>query len=151
MKEIESFIDHLECPLINGIVFPDRTIQLFEIEVSWENPVEFKLQASSVTSIDNFEKEGELSWCSCAILNQYVDKTGSIKAFCGEGSYGSDGFVCVMNLEREKVIWIAYFTSSNPFHKVTIKEGQVIAISTLDCIWKFNLDMPSVIEVMSHL
>jgi hypothetical protein len=149
MKEIENFIAHLECPLINGIIFPDTTIQLFEMEVSWEKPVEFKIQASSTTSIDDLEKDGELWWCNCAILDEYVDETDSIKVFCGEGSHGSDGFVSVMDLKKEKVVWVAYFTSSNPFYKVTIKEEQVIAVSTLDCVWKFNLDRPFVIEIIS--
>ena len=151
MKEIENFIEHLECPSVDGIIFPDTTIQLFEMEVSWEKPVEFKIQASSTTSIDNLEKEGKLWWCNCAILDEYVNATDSIKVFCGEGSHGSDGFVSVMDLKKGKVIWIAYFKCSNPFYKVTIKEEQVIAVSTLDCVWKFNLDRPFIIEVISLL
>lgn len=149
MKEIEDFIAHLECPLVNGIIFPDATIQLFEMEVSWGKSVAFKVQASSTTSIDNLEKEGKLWWSNCAILDEYVNETGSIKVFCGEGSHGSDGFVSVMDLKKGKVVWVAYFTSSNPFYKVTTKEEQVIAVSSLDCVWKFNLDRPFVIEIIS--
>lgn len=148
MKEIENFMDHLECPLVNGIVFSDNTIQLFE-EVPWEKPVEIKIQSSSTTSINDLENEGKLSWCGCAILDKYIDETDSIKAFCGEGNFGDDGFVSVMDLKKDKVIWVAYFTSSNPFYKVTIEEGQVSVFSTIDFVWKFDIDRPFVVEVMS--
>ncbi|WP_426586044.1 hypothetical protein [Mucilaginibacter sp. R-33] len=148
MNKIEGFIHHLECPSVNGIIFSDRTIQLFEVEISWERPTEFKLQTSSTTSIDDLEKTGELYWSSCAILDEFIDETGSIKAFCGEASHGSDGFIGIMDLNKEKVIWIAFFNSSNPFNKVTIEDEQVTAVSTIKNVWKFNINKPTIIEVI---
>ncbi|WP_295674824.1 hypothetical protein [uncultured Mucilaginibacter sp.] len=148
MKEIVDFIEHLECPLIDGIIYSDHTIQLCDVQVSRNRPKEYKIQVSSITSVDKLEKEGKLAWVSCSISDEYIDEAHSIKVVCGEASYGGDGFVGVMNLTQEKLIWLAFFTNSNPFYKVTVVGTQIIAVSTHECEWKFDIDTPSHMSVV---
>jgi hypothetical protein len=147
MEKIVDFIEHLECPIVDGIIYPDNTIQLCDVDISWKKPAEFKVQMLSVTSIDNLEKEGKLGWASCYISDEYIDEIHSIKVVCGETSWGGDGFVAVTNL-KEKLIWIAFFGCSNPFCKVTIAGTQIIALSTYECEWRFDIDNPSRISVV---
>jgi len=151
MKKIENFTEHLECPLIDGIIYSDHRIQLCDVQVSWKRPAEYKIELSSITSIDNLKKEGKLAWVSCSISDEYIDEAHSIKVVCGEASYGGDGFVGIVTLRQEKLIWLAFFTDSNPFHKVTVVGTQIIAVSTHKCEWKFDIDTPSRISVVCSL
>ena len=148
MKKIENFIKHLECPLIDGIIYSDHTMQLFDVQVSWKRPTEYKIQLSSITSIDNLGQEGKLGWVKCSISDEYIDETHSIKVVCGGASYGGDGFVSVVNLRKEKLIWLAFFTDSNPFYKITVVGKQIIAVSTHECEWKFEIDTPSQLSIV---
>ncbi|SDP86522.1 hypothetical protein SAMN05428975_3137 [Mucilaginibacter sp. OK268] len=147
MEDIKKFIEHLECPIVDGIIFPDKRIQLLEVEVLWQRPYEYSIKPSFFTSIDDLEAEGKLWTGHCGVLDKCVDILNGIKVICGESSLGGDGFIAVLDMQTERVIWIAFFTCSNPFDKVTVEEGQIVAVSTLNCVWKLNIANPVEIVV----
>jgi hypothetical protein len=142
MTKVVDFIEHLECPSIDGIIFPDETIQPYSVEVEWDPPMKYNLELMPKTSIKILKEKEELWWSGCAILVQLLDQKHSIEIIAGEGSYGSDGFVSVMDLESKKTLWIAFFKSSNPFDQLKVLDGKVYATSTVGCIWKFEINNP---------
>lgn len=147
MKEIENFVDHLECPSLNGIVYPDGKIQLINLLVNWGSPTSYKLLLGNQTSISALEEQGNLSWSGCTILHSTENVTLGIKAICGEGDYGSDGFLAVFDLTLGQLKWLAFFNSSNPFDKIKIEKKYISAFSTAQCQWNFKLDDPVSIDV----
>lgn len=142
MKKIIDFVEHLECPSINGIIFPDDTIQLLDVRVDWENPINYTIEITSKTSIKNLRDKGELWWSSCAILVELVDLKHSIEVIAGEGGYGSDGFISVIDSSSKKLIWLAFFKCSNPFDEIKIIDEEIHAKSTIGCLWKFKIKNP---------
>lgn len=147
MKLMKEFVDHLECPSVNGIIFPDGKIQLFNIEVDWAVPITYKLSYGTKTSVGELAKEGELSWNSCVIMTTLSSPDHAIEVIAGEGNYGSDGFVAVLDFKSRELIWIAFFLCSNPFDEVKIVDDQIIATSTLNCNWRFPLKAPADLSV----
>jgi hypothetical protein len=146
MKPISEFILHLECPTIDGIIFQDETIQLFNVKAD-RGPYRFNIKTADKTTISALKEKGNLSWNSCAIMTTLIDSNHSIQIVAGEGNWGSDGFVGVIDLKSKKLIWLAFFTSSNPFDKLKIVNDEIHATSTLDCTWKFKLKNPINISV----
>ncbi|OOQ59915.1 hypothetical protein [Mucilaginibacter pedocola] len=147
MKKITHFLEHQSCPVVDGIIFSDSTIQLFEVSNTWAPLYKFEVQKAATTSISELEAKGELFWAGCGILGNYTNRERALKVVCGEVSYGSDGFIAVINLATWHTVWIAYFTSSNPFSKVSLEQNQVIAHSTLGCVWRLDIDDPVKVEV----
>ena len=142
MKKIEDFINHLECPMVNGIIFPDGTMQLFDIEVDWGSPLSYRIKAASKSSISILNSKGDLRWNDCAILANIKDRKHAIEIIAGEGDYGSDGFIGVIDLNSRKLKWLGFFDCSNPFDKIKIIDVYVYVYSTNNCVWKFKLKDP---------
>ena len=142
MRKIVDFIEHLECPLLNGIIFPDETIQLLNIHINKGIPQKYTIQTALKTSINILNNKNELWWTSCTILFKLIDQKYSIEIVTGEAGYGSDGFVAVIDLKSRKLIWLAFFDCSNPFDKVNVIDQEIYATSTLGCVWKFKIKNP---------
>lgn len=142
VKKIVDFIEHLECPLINGIIFPDETIQLLDIQINKGIPKKYTIQTALKTSINILNNKRELYWTSCAILFRLIYQKYSIEIIVGEAGYGSDGFIGVIDLKSRKLIWLAFFDCSNPFDKVKVIKQEIYATSTLGYVWKFKIKNP---------
>lgn len=142
MKKIENFIEHLESPSLNGIIFPDGIIKILDINNEWFPDVSYLVKEKKETSIDRLDFEGHLYWNDCAVIAEIINKDLSIKVIAGEGDYGSDGFVGVVDLYSQKLIWLAFFNCSNPFQTLKIKNEEICATSTNGCLWKFKIKNP---------
>jgi hypothetical protein len=142
MQKIEDFIVHQECPSVDGIIFPDETIQLLQVDVDWTQSRPYKVTIDAKTSIGLLEGKGELYWSSCCILIELTDKEHTIKVIAGEATYGGDGFVCVIDSNSKKLSWLAFFRDSNPFNQVEISGKELRATSSLGYVWRFKLNDP---------
>jgi hypothetical protein len=142
MKKIENFIEHLESPSLNGIIFPDGIIRIIDIEVEWSPRISYSIKGCEDSSIIALEAERKMQWNDCAILIELISERESLKVIAGEGDYGSDGFVAVIDLNSGKLIWLAFFNCSNPFNELKIKDQDLHAISTNGCLWKFKISNP---------
>ena len=142
MKPIADFIEHLECPTITGIIFPDGTIHRLDIRMDWKSSKKYTIHVGSQTSIEGLREENELGVNYCGINVTAIDKQHDIEVVAGEGNFGSDGFIAVVGLKTRKLIWLAFFESSNPFDKINIINEEIHATSTLNCVWKFKISSP---------
>lgn len=144
MKKIEEFIHHLECPTINGIIFPDNTIQLLDIKINHKNVSDTSIKPGAKTSISDLYHAGKLWWNDCVTLVAAEDLNFSIKVVAGEAmGHGSDGFIGVIHLASNKLKWLAFFDCSNPFTKIQIANNKLFATSTINCTWEFDINNPS--------
>ena len=73
MKRIRFFLDNLECPSLDGIMFPDDSIQLLEVGVKWELPVRYTIKLADRVLISDFI-EKDLWWSNCAVIEDLVDE-----------------------------------------------------------------------------
>lgn len=63
---------------------------------------------------------------------------GSGYLFCGEGSYGSEGFFGLLDQHR-KLVWVVYLENSNPFVDASVGDAGAIFQSTADVSITVNL------------
>jgi hypothetical protein len=145
---MKDFLDHQECPNIDGIIFPTGEIQRIHVDVNWGPPVSYCLTMGIKTSINELEKKQRLYWSDCAILVHMNYEERQIEIIAGESDYGSDGFVAVISNKTKKLNWIAFFSCSNPFSKLEINNNHILATSTLGITWMFPINKPEALKII---
>ncbi|SIN81915.1 hypothetical protein SAMN05444166_1079 [Singulisphaera sp. GP187] len=132
------------CPIIDGIVFGDGRIkQLFAVRNKQVNEGPgMKIQPGGWMTLADLQKKGQLDWTGILDLCVAEDLARGIRILGGEGGYGADGFVANIRSDSGEIVWIAFFTSSNPFEEVQIHSDHVLARTNLDMWWRFPLDAP---------
>lgn len=85
----------------------------------------------------------ELGFSSIIVNKKLESSDKQINVYCGEGSFGGDGFVVVESQTDFKVKWIAFFETANPFEKLEIFEDKIFAYNNLNEKWIFDIYNPS--------
>jgi len=147
MLYIRDFWKHQESPIINGIVLPDGSIQLITISIDLKSSPRYLIELGPKTSISELAGKSELHWSSCATLTRLDIQEENLTIVAGEASYGSDGFVAVINSTTHELVWLAFFDCSNPFHKLEYVDKELYAWSTHEHIWRFPINEPSNVSV----
>jgi len=142
MNKLENFIEYLESPSLNGIIFPNGLIKVLSIKSEWFPKMSYSLMGLKESTINDLESEGSLYWSNCAVITELTSEKENIKVVAGESDYGSDGFVGVIDLYSKKLIWLAFFNCSNPFDELEIRGEEIYAKSTAGCLWRFKIKNP---------
>jgi len=150
IPSIEDFIVHQQCPVVDGIVFPNSKIQCLTVSVTWNPSPSFKFELCENSSISELAEKGELEWSDCSILTRKTYEKEYLTILGGEGVWGSDGFVACIDSRSQKTIWIAYFTVSNPFSEVAFENGFVLAKSTLEIWFEFPFHSPHLVRTIER-
>ena len=75
------------------------------------------------------------------ILNE-IKLSNDYYCCVGEGSYGSEGFIAYLDINRE-LIWVMYFEESNPFFNITeYSPGNILAESSANVKLNIKLSRP---------
>jgi len=137
------------CPMVDGIVFADGRIVLLQMTSDYipnskypERQYAFHLKKVRTLAVQDLERDGKLHWSHIYRQFESVDETRNLRAWCGETSWGSEGFVALVRADSNLPIWIAIFEESNPFKAVTLTETLVEAVSTYENVWRFPIDSP---------
>ena len=143
MNSLQMLWENEECPILNGVIFADGTVDLVKPH---DQPRPFgtvNLKCQERTSINcqtKLQLTGVIPSCRAE------DGAKGVVAIGGEGGMGSDGFVAITDLAN-RLRWIAFFDFSNPFVSVGIESEEVIAKNNLGERWHFPLANPSRINV----
>jgi NAD(P)H-hydrate repair Nnr-like enzyme with NAD(P)H-hydrate epimerase domain len=71
-----------------------------------------------------------------------TDLARNLRAYCGQGGFGGDGFVALCQADTDDPLWVAFFESSNPFVSVSLLANSVVGKTTLDRKWTFPIENP---------
>lgn len=148
MKNLIEFWEHQECPALSGVCFPDGNVQLISIKADYGPPSSFLFSLGERTSLAKLNQEGELSWTACAILDELMIPKNKQIAICGETSWGSEGFVAVLDSGSRELNWLAIFGCSNPFDELNFKKNVLVAKNTLGNKWHFPLEFPAGVSIV---
>jgi hypothetical protein len=141
---IENLINNYKAPLINSIIFLNGDLLVLENTV-YEDRCEVRvLCKSTLKSYFDYNNDDEVS--DYDILTKSENE--AYKVFAGEGSYGSEGFVYVIEKTSSDLLWFLFLDNSNPFDKVHIHEGNVVAVSTLGREWTIPILHPDKISIL---
>jgi len=144
MISITDFYEHQECPGVNGIYYPDGSVQLLNVSEGNSTLNKYVINLLGKATIKDLEDRNEItSWNDCAILFKKKFPDLNIEVLAGESDYGSDGFVAVFDGDCQQLNWVAFFDCSNPFKEVYIDGDCVVALSTNGLYWKFPLKSPA--------
>jgi hypothetical protein len=132
------------CPVIDGIVFGDGRVK--QVLATWKKQEDGRLgiviEPGGWTTLEDLREKGPLDWTGVIDLCTAEDPARGIRILGGEGGQGSEGFVTALRRDSGEVVWIAFFTTSNPFEVVQIHGDFVLAKTNLGTWWRFPLDAP---------
>ncbi len=143
MIDLATFAEYLECYSVNGIQFPDGAVHCLRVTLAGKGWDEYTVEAGAQTTLQQLETAGAMSGNSCAVMAQLTDAATGFHIMAGECNWGSDGFVAVLDGRTRRLMWLAWFDCSNPFHALTLHDGALQATSTSGCTWTFPLHAPA--------
>jgi hypothetical protein len=101
-----------------------------------------ELQLDSFLASDEEDAWVDLTECDGKSIE---DK--NIRLSCGEGAMGNEGYVAVSELDSKRLIWMAFFTCSNPFMEISYENGTIIAENTYEQEWVFPVLNPEALTI----
>lgn len=139
-ESIDSLWLEGNLPMVNGIVFQNGHVIPFTI---FGYGTERKISSASPYNLNDFLKRENAVLSSVDSLGELKlkDRVEFVRAICGEGSYGSDGFIVVLD-NNDRVCWVAVFDCSNPFVRLIQRGDDLIAVNNSDEHWVFPLSDP---------
>ena len=133
---VEKLIDDYKCPIGNYILFANGDMLNFEYYFI-EDKFHFRILNKS--TIESYFEFNEKDYVSC-FDGLFRFKNEEYSVFAGEGSYGSDGALWVIENKTNKLLWFLFSDRSNPFVSASINENkEVVAKTNLGKIWKIPL------------
>jgi hypothetical protein len=151
-ERVPTMIQHLwetrRWPVRSGIYFADENVVLLDISMPWET--KDKKVSVSVLKSARLDDVNEFPAPERTHLIQLCEQPYpelKLSVIGGEAAHGSEGFIAVTDLETGKLVWLAYFNSSNPFESVSVSQGLVTGVSNLGHKWNFPINQPETVKV----
>jgi hypothetical protein len=128
-EEIIKLYYKNKLPIMNGIITKDKFIRI--------NINENKLFFDE----SDFDKSISLLEEDCSDIDIFREiKYKSYTLCCGEGSYGGDGFIIIMD-ENAKIIWIMFHDKINPIENIEINNNKIIVINNCNKKYEFTIKL----------
>ena len=143
MNALTEWWKNCECPIINGLMFPDGSVESIE---TMDQPQTAGAHRMLKTVRRQFVDFGPTKVTGVVATCRDEDKERGMVAVGGGAGMGGDGFIAVTDLQDE-IMWLAFFDFSNSFVSVKLGETEVIAKSNLGERWHLQLKRPSEIII----
>ena len=98
------------------------------------------------TTIASIEKYDNDIWTDIQGFSNCKDKKSGYSYIAGEGGMGNEGFIVCLD-DKECPVWSLFFTDSNPFYKLEVRDGRIEAVSSQDLKFSIDLNSPEKIEI----
>lgn len=149
MKTIQELWDLKMCPPVSGIYFENNTVAKMAISMPWDHKTDdILIVMNDIKSLsDAMSSNDEVGLSHLGVLCSEFYHEKDLMIFGGCGSYGSEGFIAVVESKKNRIIWLAYFDCSNEFEKVYLENDIVVGITNLQHTWKLPLIEPQKIHV----
>ena len=129
--EIKDIISELweqdKLPIIEGLVKADGSF--------------YEMESRGLSASKHFdaEKKDYREWCSSISVWQSLCHLNTVY-YCGEGSYGGEGYLFAMN--NNEVKWLFFYSSANPFEKLWIENDEIHVLNNNKVEWIFPIEKP---------
>lgn len=131
-------------PIVNGIIYSDGSIDWINVDYDADKR---NIVHGSKIHIDDLLSNNELGFSSIIVNKKIEILDKQINVYCGEGSFGGDGFVVVESLFDLQIKWIAFFETANPFERLEIIGDKIIAHNNLNEKWIFDIHNPANVSI----
>ena len=143
MKMLQTLWEDAECPILNGVMFAEGFADQIQ---PFDQPRPPGIATLTVERRIFLGSYAKLQVAGVVPLCRSEDRLMGLVAVAGEGGLGADGFLAVTDMANF-LRWIAFFDFSNPFVRVELKGGKVLAENNLGEKWRIALAIPSRIVV----
>lgn len=147
--EVQLFIQEMwrdsQVPLIDGVLLDTGVlyaVEYFPVTLRGVKGVGARLVPELPSSIQMSEDLATIDE-----LDATEDPSAGLRYSCGEGSYGSDGYLACTNLSDGALRWLAFLQQSNPFVQVRVREHSVEATNNHGHVWTFSQGDPLQLRV----
>lgn len=123
MTAIERLWEDFQLPIRDALHFADGGS--YDVDLDSDEPSGLRVLAPF--GLDEI-LESDPSWVSSVDGLAAVDLGSKGLLWGGEGSYGSEGFIARLTVDRA-LIWAIFFTESNPFDRIQLS-GNVATFSS---------------------
>ncbi|MCX4783520.1 hypothetical protein [Streptomyces sp. NBC_01264] len=123
MTAIERLWEDFELPIRDALHFADGGS--YDVDLDSDEPSGLRVLAPF--GLDEI-LEIDPSWVSSVDGLAAVDLGSKGLLWGGEGSYGSEGFIARLTVDRA-LIWAMFFTESNPFDRIQLS-GNIATFSS---------------------
>ncbi len=134
---------------IDGMVFADGRVVLCEcVKLKRDGrsiPLASPIGDSTLDSVLAYDDD---PWVALTEMDRSEIAESNLRISCGEGAMGNEGYVAAAALDTGKLIWMAFFTCSNPFEALKFIDGEVIAENTYEQEWIFPLANPEKVRIL---
>lgn len=140
LSNIQNKWDSELCPIINGILFLNGQLWSYDyldIEIRGVSGRSVKLREVNPSQISSTVQFSTLTERDTSLDIE----RGRIYS-CGEGGFGSDGYVSCVNSNSGELEWIAFFEESNPFVLLKVMRDHIEATNSHGHIWCFEKESP---------
>ena len=128
-EEIIKLYCKNKLPIMNGIITKDEFIKI--------NINENKLFFNKI----DFDKSISLLEENCSDIDIFREiKYKNYTLYCGEGSYGGDGFIIITD-KNNKIIWIMFHDEINPIENIEIGNNKIIGINNCNIKYEFTIKL----------
>lgn len=144
-KYVKYILDEYEYPIINSLLYANGDILVLRsyfIEDKYKMRI---LCKSTINSYFDYNDKNIVSSFSVPVCveNKYYS------IYAGEGSWGSDGIVFVIDKVKNEPVWFLFLDNSNPFEEVIFETSDIISVrSSLDVKLRIPIKEPSKIKVI---
>lgn len=125
--ELSYLTKHDEHPVVNGILFPDDTIEHYEICTDQQHRRFLQKSAAPADS---------MQYSSFGINRTYAFPELDVCIAIGEGSWGGDGFLCAETASAHAFLWLISFEESNPFVTLERNDDCLLVQNNLGEVWE---------------
>ncbi|WP_455673479.1 hypothetical protein [Phocaeicola sp.] len=117
--DLKNVIDKGSCPIINSIIFANGDLYVLDvfamnISVLCKSSVDSYFDFNSIDDVSHFDV-----CCSC--------ETDLYEVCGGDGSFGSDGTIYVIDKKTNSPVWFLFLDCINPIEKIKIIDGVIYA------------------------
>ncbi|WP_079038743.1 hypothetical protein [Streptomyces sp. NBRC 110028] len=136
MSEIERLWGDFLLPIRDALHFPDG--HSYDVTLAPETSRGLQILAPFDL---NAMLASDPNWTSSVDGLNELDLEGSGFLWAGEGSYGSEGFIARLTIDRT-LVWAIFFEESNPFQEIRLSGTTATFTSTSGIDITLNIDDP---------
>ena len=142
-KYIKTILDRYEYPIINSFTFSNGEMLVLK---SYFIGRRHKIRVLCKSTIESYFDYNKKDYVSSFAVPICVENE-KFRVFAGEGSWGGDGIVYVIDKFNNEPIWFLFLDNSNPFKEVQFEEPDILIVqSTLDIKLRIPIKKANEIE-----
>ena len=141
-KYIENILDEYEYPIINSILFSNGDMLVLR---SYFIGSDYKVRVLCKSTIDSYFDYNDKN----AVSNFEVpihEENESYSSYAGEGSWGGDGVMYVMDKVKQEFVWFLFLDNCNPFEEIVFDTSDTILACTSEVKLRIPIKDPAKIS-----